>query len=155
MKIPLNRFITFFKPYINLIAAGISAWIIAKLNVLSIPGLGENGDQLTAGIAAGLTFLVTTIITQLGDNKWLKGHHIQIAGDAAVQTRLLTNTMSVMPEVVSVDPVHEVLMDTGEDLPTDEEEFGVVDDDGDLEPPPTSPPVQPSQTGLTPPTPSA
>lgn len=81
----LNRFIVWIKPYINLAAGAISAWLIAKANVLAIPGLGEHGDELTAGIAAAITFGVTTLVTQLGDLKWIRGHHLQLAGDAQVQ----------------------------------------------------------------------
>jgi hypothetical protein len=131
---PLNRFIAFVKPYINLLAGAISAWLIAKANVLSIPGLGEHGDELTAGIAAAITFAVTTLATQVGDLKWLKGHHVALAGDAQVQAAALTASAAPPPAGPMSD------MDTADDLPSDDEEFA--------SPPPGDPPVQPSQSGL-------
>lgn len=134
----LDRFVTFCKPYINLLAAAISAWLIAKANVLAIPGLGEHGDELSAGIAAAITFGLTTLVTQLGDLKWLKGRHIMLAGDAQVQAAVLT--AAAAPTSAPADPEHAELMAAGEDLPDDDEEFAA--------PPPGDPPIQPSQAGL-------
>ena len=76
MKIPLNRVVAFAGPYISLLAAAIAAWLIAKLNVLGIPGLDE--QNLATWIAAGLTALLTAGLSWLGQSKWLKGHHIEI-----------------------------------------------------------------------------
>lgn len=101
---PLNRFIVWIKPYINLIAAALSAWLIAKANVLSIPELGEHGDELTTGIAAAITFGLTTIVTQLGDLKWLKGHHLQLAGDAQVQAAALAPVQPIMGGTMASGP---------------------------------------------------
>jgi hypothetical protein len=120
---PFNRFITFVKPYINLTAGAIAAWLVAKANVLAIPGLGEHGNELQIGIAAALTWGVTQFATQMGDLKWLKGHHVAIAGDAEVQAAALQAT-AVSPPSVAVDAEHAALMSTGEDLPDDETEFG-------------------------------
>ena len=134
---PLNRFITFIKPYINLAAGAIAAWLIAKANVLAIPGLGAHGNELQTGIAAALVWGLTQLATQTGDLKWLKGPHLAIVGDAEVQAAALQ-----APAVVSlVDAEHEALMALDEDLPGDDEEFAA--------PPPdeTNMPIQPSQVG--------
>jgi hypothetical protein len=120
---PFNRFITFIKPYINLTAGAIAAWLVAKANVLAIPGLGEHGNELQIGIAAALTWGVTQLATQMGDLKWLKGHHLAIAGDAEVQAAALQAT-AVAPPSVAVDAEHAALMSADEDLPDDETEFG-------------------------------
>lgn len=127
---PLNRFITFFKPYFNLLAAAISAWMIAKANVLGIPGLGEHGDELTTAIAAGLAFIATEIATQLGDQKWLKGHHLLLAGDAEVQVAAMQAPACAPPSAVGIDPEHEALIASeDEDLVDDEEEFAALPDE--------------------------
>jgi hypothetical protein len=120
---PLNRFITFVKPYINLTAGAIAAWLVAKANVLAIPGLGEHGNDLQIGIAAALAWGLTQLATQTGDLKWLKGHHLSIVGDAEVQAAAL-QAPAVAPPSVAVDPEHAALMSTDEDLPDDETEFG-------------------------------
>jgi hypothetical protein len=119
---PLNRFITFFKPYINLTAGAIAAWLIAKANVLAIPGLGQHGNELQIGIAAALAWGLTQLATQTGDLKWLRGHHLSIAGDAEVQAAAL-QAPAVVPPSVPVDAEHAALMSFDEDLPDDETEF--------------------------------
>ena len=128
---PLNRFITFVKPYLNLLAGAITAWLIAKANVLGIPGLGEHGDQLQIGIAAALAWGVTQLVTQIGDLKWLKGHHLLMIGEAEVQAAAQQAQAAAAPSAACV-PIEE-------DLPDDEEELTA--------PPPdeTNMPIQPSQ----------
>jgi hypothetical protein len=71
-----NRFITWIKPGLNVIAGGIAAWLVAKANILGIPNLDEANVQTY--VAAGLAGLLTTGLTQLGDLKWIKGHHIEL-----------------------------------------------------------------------------
>lgn len=135
---PLNRFVAFVKPYLNLFAGAIAAWLIAKANVLGIPGLGEHGSDLQIAIAAALVWGVTQLVTQIGDVKWLKGHHLSIVADAEVQAAAL---QTPQPELASavLDPDEE-LLDSDEDLPDDDEEFAA--------PPPdeTNMPIQPSQS---------
>jgi hypothetical protein len=135
---PLNRFITFVKPYINLAAGAIAAWLIAKANVLGIPGLGQHGNELQIGIAAALAWGVTQLATQMGDLKWLKGHHLALIGEAEVRAAAVQATAAASP-VVAVDAGHEALMSIDEELPSDDEEFAA--------PPPdeTNVPIQPSQ----------
>jgi hypothetical protein len=125
---PLNRFITFVKPYLNLLAGAIAAWLIAKANVLGISGLGENGNQLQTGIAAALAWGLTQGVTEIGDMKWLKGHHLAMAGDALVQAAVLnTQTSAPAPAPVAVpETAHDEFDEpiaSDESLPSDEEEF--------------------------------
>jgi hypothetical protein len=129
---PLNRFITFVKPYINLAAGAIAAWLIAKANVLGIPGLGQHGNELQMGIAAALAWGLTQLATQTGDLKWLKGHHLAIIGDAEVQAAALQATAAALP-AVAVDAEHDALVALDEQLPSDEAEFA--------SPPPQEPAV--------------
>lgn len=138
---PLNRFITFVKPYLNLVAAAIAAWLVAKANVLGISGLG-NGSELQTGIAAGLTFIATQAVTQLGDLKWLKGHHLALVGDAQVQAAVLAAPSPAF--VAEPGSEGDVLAQLGELLPSDGEEFAIGDLDGPPRMPVDEPPVQPS-----------
>jgi hypothetical protein len=134
---PLNRFITFIKPYLNLFAGAIAAWLIAKANVLGIPGLGEHGSDLQIAMAAALVWGVTQLATEIGDITWLKGHHLSMIGDADVQAAAL---QAPQPALVSAEhDLEDEFISTGEDLPDDDEEFAA--------PPPdeTNMPIQPSQ----------
>lgn len=139
LKLPLNRFVAFVKPGLNLLAAGIAAWLVAKANVLGIPGLDE--ANTATWIAAGLTGLLTQGALQIGDLKWLKGHHITIEADAAVTAAALA---PVAPEV-AIAELTETLVDPEADAASpdvpDEAEFA--------SPPPdeTNNPTQPSQDG--------
>jgi hypothetical protein len=128
---PLNRFITFVKPYVNLLAGAIAAWLIAKANVLGIAGLGEHGNELQVAIAAALAWGVTQLATQLGDLKWLKGHHLTMIGEAELRAA------AQQARAVAAPP--EAFVPIDDDLPGDDEEFAA--------PPPdeTNMPIQPSQ----------
>lgn len=139
---PLNRFITFIKPYINLLAGAIAAWLVAKANVLGISGLGEHGNELQTGIAAALVWGVTQLGTQVGDLKWLKGHHLTIIGAAEMQAAEVQAAALQAPAAappVALDPELVDLDELEEDLPDDDEELAA--------PPPdeTNMPIQPSQ----------
>ena len=121
---PLNRFIALIKPYLNVIAGALAAWLIAKANVLHIPGLGEHGDELTTAIAAGLAWLLTQGVTQLGDLRWLRGHHLTLMGDTEVQVAGLQAPSPMTPPTwATYDPDHDELMAAEEELPSDDEEF--------------------------------
>jgi hypothetical protein len=135
---PLNRFITFIKPYLNLLAGAIAAWLIAKANVLGIPGLGEHGNDLQIAIAAALTWGVTQIVTEIGDLKWLKGHHLSMIGEADIQAATLQAPQPALSSA-SLD-LEEELIESDEDLPDDDDELAA--------PPPddTNMPIQPSQS---------
>lgn len=101
MTIPFNRFVAFAKPYINLLAGALAAWLVAKLNVLGIPGLGEHENELATGLTAAGVWALTQGAAQLGDLRWLKGHHIEIIAQAKVDAAAATQTPSTGTVVVS------------------------------------------------------
>jgi len=125
---PLNRFLTFIKPYLNALAGALAAFLIAKANVLGLPGLGEHGDELTTAIAAALAWTVTQGAAQLGDRSWLKGHHLELAGDAQVQAAAFVAAAPAQTSAAGIDPELEALVELGEDLPDDDEEFAAPPD---------------------------
>ncbi|MEA2371782.1 MAG: hypothetical protein QOH12_2176 [Solirubrobacteraceae bacterium] len=84
---PLNRIIAFGGPYISVVAGAIAAWLVAKLDVLGIRGLGEN--DLAQQLAGALTFLVTSGLSWIGHSRWLDGHHIELAGAGQLQAAAL------------------------------------------------------------------
>lgn len=88
MSIPMNRVVAFLGPYISAAAGLAAAWLVAKVNVLGLPGLDEH--NATTLISAGLTQVVVTGVTWLGHSKWLTGHHVTIEAEAKVQAAALT-----------------------------------------------------------------
>lgn len=74
LGVPLNRIITFVGPYVALVAGVIATAIISSLHVTVIPH-----DQLATGIANVIAFAVSSGLVWLGQQQWLKGHHIQLA----------------------------------------------------------------------------
>lgn len=122
---PTNRIVVWIKPYLNLFAGAIAAWLVAKVNVLGLPALDQ--ANTATWIAGALAWILTQGATQLGDLKWIKGHHIAMAGDAQVQAAALAN---------SAGPV------TGHDMPGEDD---ITDEDEFAAPPPSDPPIQPSQ----------
>jgi hypothetical protein len=123
LKIPFNRFVTFVKPYLNIAGAAVAAWLIAKVNVLGIHGLDARKDQLATGITAAGTGLITWAAAQLGDLKWLKGHHIELelGGAAGAPDGAVPEVHATVQDPGSdagVEDVH------AEQLPSDEEELG-------------------------------
>ncbi|MET0604188.1 MAG: hypothetical protein ABW167_19545 [Baekduia sp.] len=71
--IPLNRLVAFAGPYISVVAGGVVAWLIAKANVVGFPGLGTHAHELATGITAALTWLLVSVLSHLGQAKWLDG----------------------------------------------------------------------------------
>lgn len=149
IKLPLNRIIAFFGPYISLLAGALSAWLIAKMNVLAIPGLGLNGDMLETAIAAGLSGLLTSTLLHLGQMKWLKGVHIELVNEglALAAANQPPAPPALLPYATLERPA---LLDPDADAVADDELPG---DDVELAAPPppdeSNTPVQPSQAGLT------
>jgi hypothetical protein len=125
MPTHLNRLVAFAGPYISIAAGVVATWLIAKANALGIPGLDES--DLAQQIAAALTFSLAAILTWLGSAQWLKGHHVQMAADAAIQAAALA---VAAPAALTppADPELDELIALGEDLPTDEEEFAMPPD---------------------------
>lgn len=146
---PLNRIVAFAGPYISLAAGAAATWIVAKANALGIAGLEQS--DLAQQIASAIAFTLATVLTWLGQSKWLHGHQIVLAGDAQVQAAALTAPMPAPPTAAGLDPEHDALMELGEDLPDDDEEFAAPppDDDPltdeDIEAAEARRPVQPSE----------
>lgn len=139
LRLPFNRFITFVKPWINLLAGALAALLVAKANVLGIPGLDQ--ENTATWIAAGLVWVLTTGVTQLADLKWVQGHHISIAADAQVTAAALVPAPSEQAMADLSGGVHDEEAVSASPDVSDEDEFA--------EPPPppdeTNTPIQPSQ----------
>lgn len=83
MQVPLNRVVAFVGPYISLAAGGAAAWVVAKANLLGVPGL-DQANVATYLTGAG-TWALTSGLSALGHSQWLKGHHILLASDSIDQ----------------------------------------------------------------------
>jgi hypothetical protein len=79
---PANRIVAFAGPYISVVAGGIAAWLVSKVNVAGIEGLDKNNLQTT--IAGGLAWLLVAGLSWAGHSKWLAGHHIQLEADGQI-----------------------------------------------------------------------
>ena len=88
MTIPLNRIVAFAGPYLSVAAGGIASWLVAKVNIIGLPGLDEN--NLRTSIAGGLAWLLVAGLSWAGHSKWLAGHHIQMEADAQLNAAALT-----------------------------------------------------------------
>jgi hypothetical protein len=125
MKIPLNRIIAFAGPYISLGAGAVTTWLFVKLNLIGVPGLGERQNELATGLAAAGTWTLTSVLTWLGQSKWLKGHQIQIEADAAVTAAALApvppdQAVAALDDGILVDPE----ADAADGDVSDDVEFG-------------------------------
>ena len=142
MKLPLNRVVAFFGPYIAIVAGGVAAWAVAKANVIGIPGLGEHQNELATGLAAGATWALTAGLSWLGQSKWLKGVHISMQSEAVVTAAALApvNPTDALPIVADGGVLKDPESEAAEGDVSDDEEFASP-------PPPddTNTPVQPSQ----------
>jgi hypothetical protein len=123
MPFPFNRLVAFAGPYISVVAAGLATVVVAKLNALGVPGLDES--DVAEQIAGALTFTLVSCLTWLGSSQWLKGHHAEMTADAEVQAAALAATAPPPGIEPSPDAVNDALIALGEDLPSDEEEFGL------------------------------
>jgi hypothetical protein len=101
VKISADRIVAFVGPYIGLVAAAVAAWLVAKLNVLGLPGLDEKNTETF--LAAALTFGIAAGLHALGSWQWLKGRHIEIANATApVTTTVLVDGKQVAENVATV-----------------------------------------------------
>lgn len=80
MKIPANRVIAFLGPTIAAISTAVAAYLVAKVNVLGIPGLDQANVQTY--VAGGLTAALVAGLHALGGLSWFKGQHIILEGEA-------------------------------------------------------------------------
>jgi hypothetical protein len=95
MTFPLNRIVAFAGPYLSAVAGGIASWLVAKVNIIGLPGLDEN--NLKTSIAGGLAWLLVAGLTWAGHSKWLAGHHIQMEADAQLNAAALTAASAAPP----------------------------------------------------------
>jgi hypothetical protein len=101
LGIPIARFVTMVKPGINLLAGGVAAWLVAKVNIVGILGLDQ--VQLATQIAAGVTGLLTTALLQIGDIYWVKGHHIELEnGGLTISADDVLESDALPPEAAGI-----------------------------------------------------
>lgn len=100
-KIPVNRVIAFLGPPIAAISAAASAWLVAKVNILSIPGLDK--ANVATYVAGGLTALIVAGLHALGGLAWFKGHHILLQG-ATITPGTLTQAEAQKAAGLPVSP---------------------------------------------------
>lgn len=120
MGIPLNRIIAFAGPYISVVAGGFATWLVAKANVLGIKDLDQ--ANVATQVSGALTFTLVSILSWLGQSKWLTGHHLDMARETELRVAALA-AQPAPPADAPADPEHEALIALGEDLPDDEVEF--------------------------------
>lgn len=77
---PLNRIIAFVGPYVSLGAGALASWLLVHVHLLGLFHLQQDG--LATGIAQGTVLILTAVLSWLGQQQWLKGHHIEIAARA-------------------------------------------------------------------------
>lgn len=114
LGLPINRFVTFVKPYINWITALLAGWLVAKVNIFGIAGLDQSNVQTYLGFA--LTAGLVTGLHALGDLKWIKGHHIELEDGALVIREEEEDLGDVLTEVdrTPTDDVTTVPPDQGD-----------------------------------------
>lgn len=78
--IPTNRIVAFCGPILSLVAGGAASVLVAKVNVLGLPGLDE--ANVATWITAGGTLVLGTAVSWLGHQKWLTGHQIDMVTSA-------------------------------------------------------------------------
>jgi hypothetical protein len=128
VRIPLNRVVAFAGPYIALASGGIAAWLVAKVNVIGIPGLDQ--ANIATYIAAGGTLLLTAALTWLGHSKWLQGHHITIAADAEVQAAAVSTNSEPPSHALLGEPIAGQLGHV--EVPHGDEEAAAVPEPDDI-----------------------
>jgi hypothetical protein len=103
MTIPLNRIVAFAGPYLSAAAGGLASWLVAKVNIIGLPGLDEH--NLTTAIAGGLSWLLVAGLTWAGHSKWLTGHHLQMQADAQVSAAGMSVSAVTAPTAQGDAPV--------------------------------------------------
>ncbi len=69
--LPLNRVVAFLGPHFAWIAGAVATWLMEKVDVFATFGLDRN--TLATVIGQALVFGVVTLVTWLGQQKWLDG----------------------------------------------------------------------------------
>lgn len=68
---PLNRIVAFAGPHIAWISGVIATWLINNVHILGTGHFGK--DKTAAAIAKVITFVLVTLVTYVGQHKWLDG----------------------------------------------------------------------------------
>lgn len=85
LGIPLNRILTIARGPINVVAGTVATWLLVHVHLLGLFHLQHDG--LSAGIAQGVVWLATAILTDRGIAQWVKGHHIELGAAGLIATR--------------------------------------------------------------------
>jgi hypothetical protein len=75
-RLPFNRIIAFGGPYISVASGALASWLVVHVHVLGLGHVKSNG--LATAIEQGIVFTLTLVVTWLGHDKWLSGHHLQL-----------------------------------------------------------------------------
>jgi hypothetical protein len=76
LGVPLNRVLTIARGPINVMAGTVAAYLLVHVHFLGLFHLQHDG--LAAGIAQGLVWLSTAILTDRGLAQWVSGHHLDM-----------------------------------------------------------------------------
>jgi hypothetical protein len=79
--LPLNRIVAFFGPYISILAGIVSTWLTTHVHVLATFHIDQ--DSVSGTLTQAGVFGVSTLVVWLGHQKWLTGHQIELAAQAA------------------------------------------------------------------------
>lgn len=90
---PLNRIIAFVGPYVSLASGAAVSWLFVHAHFLALFHLNSTG--LATSITQGAILALTAGLTWLGQQQWLKGHHIEVAAQA--QAAALRNPVFTTP----------------------------------------------------------
>jgi len=129
MPIPINRVVAFAGPYISIVAGALAAWLVARANVLGVPGLDER--NLATDISAALSFVLVAVLSWLGSAKWLAGHRIAMQGDALVAAAALAAPVAVAVPVAASSDEEAFAAATLTRLAPGEQPSRMDDEDGD------------------------
>lgn len=100
LGIPINRVVAFCGPAISLVAGGASAFLVARVNVLGVPGLDQ--ANVATWLTAGGTLALGAGLTWLGHQKWLTGHQID----------MVTTALAKLPSGAIAEEARSVVLST-------------------------------------------
>jgi hypothetical protein len=70
-NIPINQVVAFLKPYLNMAASALAAWLLVHVHALGLFHITQ--DKLAGWVVAGVIFVVTFLAQEAKDHHWLKG----------------------------------------------------------------------------------
>lgn len=121
LGIPLNRILTIGRGPINVVSASLATWLIVHVHILGLAHVQHDG--LATGIAQGIVWVVTAVLTDRSIAQWVSGHHIQLHGASIERPKLLESSVGfaeglsarLLPErPVSADPVPDGVLKLGD-----------------------------------------